>query len=589
MEFIERDTTDVKETMEDVSKDLGFPPEFVDFDVLKEDVYKDERGNIVKKYSVKYFVNENRSVLYNIMSIETDNYDKPQKAYIVVSTHGLYENIDIAEDEIEEIIKKILILNNIRFGVKETMLNAIAKEIKKRLNPTCKPFKVLIAEGRQPEKGKDSELKYFFDRYRVAGSIMKNGRIDYKKKNFLVPVSKNSVLVEFKKPQTGKNGYDIYGHIIPQDVGVVNEDINSIKFNTENIEKVEDEYSVKLVSKKDGVIIFKNGIYDVDVSISIDKVDIKTTGNLDANSNVELNIGSSGGDSVEDTIAAGLKVKAKKVSINGDVGPKATVEADEVTIKGSVHQDATIIAKKAVISICRGTVEADNVEIDLAEHAKIISKRNAVINRSVASKIYCPKIEIKDSMMASNIITSSESIAINNIEGNDNIIAIQPLNLPWIREKYKELCAKKNYGVIALKISQKKYDNALSIVNKEKERYENALKAIQELKKEKKDVPKSLLLIVKKFKEYSDNLQKAKEEYKNTQNELEGVKSAIEEMENSYKKGHIIVKGKINGGNKIIFDDSLKRIIEESQNNVKIYVRDIQGKETIVIEQNNDV
>ncbi len=588
MEFIERETKNVKETMNEVSKDLGFPVEFVDFDILEENTSKDEYGNIVKKYSVKYFVNENKSVLYNIMRIKTDNSDAAQRAYIVVNNQGLKSNIDISEDEIVEVIKKNLILNNIVFGVKENIFSAVAKEIKKRLNPSCKPFKILIAEGRKPINGKNSELRYFFNRYQAAGSITKDGKIDYKKKNFLVPISENSVLIEFKKPQMGREGYDIYGHIIHQDIGVVIEDIDDIKFNAESIKKIEEDDVVRLVSKKNGVIIFKNGVYDIDVSVSIDKVDIKTTGNLDANNDVELNIGSSGGDSVEDTIAAGLKVKAKKVSVNGDVGPQAVVEADEVIIKGSVHQDATIIAKKATISICRGTVYADDVEIDLAEHAKIISRNSTVINRSVASKIYCPKIEIKDSMMASNVTTSSESIVINNIEGNNNIIAIQPLNLPWIKEKYKELYGKKKYGSVALKVVQKKYDNALSAVNREKGRYDNALKAIQVLKEEKKDVPKPLLLIVKKFKECTDDLQKAKEEYKNAQDELENIESSIKEMENSYKKGHIIVNGRISSGNKIVFDDSLSRIIEKAQNNVKIYVRDIQGKETIVIEQNND-
>ncbi len=588
MEFIERETADVRETMLEVSKDFGFPTKFIDFEIENENQDKDEKGNIIKTYKVKYFINNDKSKLYDIMDIETENAEHPYKAYIVINPSKMEAKCKDSESEIAKVIKKILAINKIVLSVRDKTLLIIAKEIKKRLTPAHKPFRILIAEGKKPIRGKNSELKFYFNKYHAAGNITKDGKIDYKKKNFLVPVNKGKVLIEFFKPTRGEEGYDVYGRVIPQDVGVVIESLDDIKFNSDNIEKIDDGNIVRLVSKKDGVIIYKNGIYDIDTTVSVDKVDIKTTGNLDADADVEIEIGSVGSDSVEDTIAAGMKVKAKKVTINGDVGPKAVVEAEEVTIKGSVHQDAKILAKKAIISICRGYVEANDVEIDLSEHARIVSRNSAVINKVVASKILCPKIEIREAMMSSNVTTSSESIVINNIEGDDNVIAIQPLNLPWIREKYKELCVKREYASVIVKTVKHNYDEATSAFEKEKQRYEGVRKTIQKLKEEKKEVPKPLLIVVKKFRESAEELRKTEQEYEQAKMELVKIEKQIEEIENSYKKGHIVIKGRINSGNKIIFDDTLKRIVASAKNNVKVYVREIQGVENIVIESNNE-
>ncbi len=587
MDFIEKETPNIRDTMMEVAKKLGFPLKFIDFEIDDKSVLEDGKGNIVIIYSVKYFINEQKSYLYDIMSIDVDNPENPQRAYVVVDTSKLEDSYNADEKEILDVLEKVIALEGIKYGIKEKMLPAVAKEIAKRLYPSQKPFRVLIAEGKKPVRGKNSELKYFFNRYHAAGSITKDGKIDYKKKNFLVPVSKGKILVEFNKPTRGEEGYDVYGRVIPQDVGVVIDDINDIKFNEKAIEKVEEDRIIKLVAKRDGAIIFRGGIYDIDTSVSVDKVDIKTTGNLDADKNIDLEIGRAGGDSVEDAIAAGMKVKGKKIVVNGDVGPKAVIEADEVDIKGSVHGDAKIIAKKAKISICRGTVEADDVEIELAEHAKILSKNSATIKKSIASKLYCPKIEITEMMMSSNITTSSQSVIINNVEGDDNLIAIQPLNLPWIKEQYNELGVRREYAKVLVNTLSKKYKDALSVFEREKKKYDDVVGVMHELKNSNKEIPKPLLMVVKKYKEAIENLKKAEEEYEAAKKEFESIEKEMNKIENAYKEGHIIVKGKIKSGNRVLFNGKLKRVLVNDQNNVKIYVREVQGKESIVIEPNN--
>ncbi len=223
----------------------------------------------------------------------------------------------------------------------------------------------------------------------------------------------------------------------------------------------------------------------------------------------------------------------------------------------------------------------------MAEHANIISKNRATIKKSVASKLYCPNIEITDVMMSSNITTSSESVVINNVEGDNNLIAIQPLNLPWVKEKYNELGVKREYAKVLLNTQSKKYEEMRSMFEKEKKKYNEVVEVISELKKNSKEIPKSLLNIVKRYKESAEKLAKAQAEYEDVKKEFHKIEKEMSAIENAYKEGHIIVRGRIDKNNKVVFDGNLHRILADTQNNVKIYVREIQGRESIVIEPNN--
>lgn len=581
---IERETSNISEALKDAASVLGFPKNFLDFDIIEETEKKDNNGNLRKTYKIRIHPAEQQGELANIFSIETETGEHPLKAYLYVNTSKIKSSTDISEEEIIKTIKKLLAIKGINYGIKTKLFTAIAEEIKKRLDPKHKPFRILIAEGKRPIKGENSKLIYHFDRYKVAGTIYKDGRIDYKNKNFLVPVKKGQLLIEFYKPTQGKEGYDVFGNVLLQDVGTVIDDLSEIKFGEGNIKKVEEDRAIKFYAEKDGVIIFKNGVYDIDSSVSIDRVDIKTTGNLNAEGDVELEIGKGVSNGIEDTIAAGMKVKGKKVVVNGDVGPKATIEAEEVEIKGSVHQEAYIKTKKAKISICRGTVEADDIEIDLSEHAHLTARNSATINKAVASKIFSPKVEIKETLMSSCITTSSESILINNVEGGNNIIAIKPLELPWIKEQYKELLIKEKYAKTLLKNQQKNYLTIKAKHDTEKKKTEAILKAIQELKNQGKNIPNSLLVAVKRFKDLQQEMKKEEENYKAIEKELLKIQNEMDKLRNSYKGGHIIINNTIPANNIIEFNDKFKKVLSKDYHRVKIYIREIQGKEEIVIE-----
>lgn len=577
-------TSNLLESRGEFADSLNVQSEHVRFRIISEKLLKNEDGDYDKEYNVEFFLSESSSTICDAIStIEIEGLNPPKKAYLLINPQLLKDDVYITNEDIIETIKGKLALHGIKIGIKENLYNAIAGEIKKRLTPNHKPFKILIAEWVRPVDGKNSKLIYHFDRYKASGTISDSGKMDYKKKNFIIPTQKGALLIEYHKPTTGKAGYDIFGKKIEQHVGNIIEELD-LKVDNKTIKVVEDDNSTKLYSNNDGVISCNKGILSVGKTIDINKVDIKTTGNIEGDKDVDLKIGSTSSDEIEDAVSAGMKVVGKSVVVNGDVGPHALIEAEDVEIKGSVHQDAVIKAKHARIAICRGSVEAEVIEIDTAEHATILSKNKAVVKECVASKIISPEIEITGSMMFSNVTTSSENITINNVTGGNNTIAVRPLELPWIKEEYKKLLTNKEFLKMTLESSKKKCNELRSRINREKNRYKKSLDIIKELKDSEKDVPESFLIVVKKFKDltklYKDSIKElavAKSKYK------ENLKK-MDEIVNSYKKGHILIKGQIEAGNILLFNDRLKRILDSKQSNIKVYVRDLDGKQDIVIE-----
>ena len=524
---------------------------------------------------------------YKLLSLALDKPKYPLKAYMVVNVKKLQKPLRIGGDDIIAAIKDFIIGNNIKHPIPEKLYPAAVKEILKRLVPQGTPFKILIAQGKKPIDGKNGKVTWYFEQYKLSGNVDESGKIDYRKKNLITTVSKGSVLLEVIKPTDGEEGYDIFGNTIHPRQGSLEGDLSKWKYNSSTIAEIDNGDKLLYVVKSGGGLIYKNGIYDVDSSIVLNTVDIRKTGNINVplDKDISVQIVGSGSDHyTQDVIAPGMKVKAKKVTINGDVGPRAVIEGEVVEIKGSVHQDAQIIAKKAVIAICRGKVVAQEVKIDLAEHAKIQSRETAEINKMVACELVCPDINIKDAMINSNITTSSEAITINNVVGDNNTIAIQPLSLPWIKKRYNHLFFKLSETAVKFKEKEMQYKVYAKAVEENKAKYAKLKQLIKRRVDKQERVPDSFLATVRKIKETLQTFEVKKSEYENSQGSVKAIQDKIFECENAYKKGHIIIKGKIQPGNKIAFGQKTEIVLDKECENVRFCVREKEGKEEIAVE-----
>ncbi|PMP67841.1 hypothetical protein, partial [Desulfurella multipotens] len=371
------------------------------------------------------------------------------------------------------------------------------------------------------------------------------------------------------------------GNILKAKDGKEIQKIN-IRIDTADIDKVEDETSIKFISKKKGSLIQKNGIFHVEENVKVDRADIKT-GNIDLKNVSDINIGVTN-DIEEDIVGAGIKVTGKKVVINGNVGPKAYIEAQTVDIKGSVHQEATIKAKTARIKNLNGTLIAEEAFIENANYAKIEIQNKVIIENCLACNIISPSVEIKKDMLNSNIVTSSKEVILNNVIGNNNKISIKPLEIPEISVQYKELLIKEKVLSNEIKMAQSTIDMLKQKLDSNLRNFSESIKLIRQLQAKGAKVPTALLNSVKNFKEIEDSYKEQKNKLASLEEQHKVIIYKIKELQNSYKLAHIIIKGEIDAENLIEFDDTLSRRLLNKQRSIKIYVREIDGKDQIVIE-----
>ncbi len=578
----EHGVENIEETIKERAPILGVPPDMVGFNILNREISKDPTGNLRAKYDIELFVKEKDDPLENIISIQFDEEYSPRKAFIYVDTRKLDDTVEINNERVLEIIKRKLALSSVIAGVKENIFEAVARTIKERLLTKSRPFKILIAEQIEPENGLNSKLVKYFKEFSKVGSV-KGTRIDFKEKNIVAPVKKGQLLLEYYKPTVGKEGYTIFGRLIPQTVGQVIDKLD-LAFDPDSVEIEEDKRKIKYIAKKDGSLIYKNGIYSIDTGVTLDRVDVTTTGNIDGDKNIDLSIGRGTRDEIEDTVAQGMKVVGKNVVVNGDVGSEAVIEAENVKIHGNLSPDAVVRAKNVYVAKCRGIVEAENVEIDLAERAQISATKKATINKCLASKILATSLEIKEEMISSNVTTSSGSVIIGNLTGTNNTISIKPLELPWIQTEYAKLLGQREALSGAIKELKMRIENSKNTLVKEASSYKRLLEMLQELKDENKEIPKAILVKIQNYKELQKALKEEKKELNSLLEEYKEVLKRIEDMKYSYRKGYVIIKGKLEKLNKFVFNDLLSRVIEYPQESVKIYPRVIRGEEKLVIE-----
>ncbi len=573
-------TENIKDHLKEISESFSTDPSQIDFEIVDKKLSQTQEG-IRAIYTVD-FINKESDMLSKVIDIEVNNSSEPKNAFIRVDCTKLNSTLNVDIEDIIKVINKKLALHSIVYGIQEDNMPLIAKEIQKRLNPERGKFKVLIATSTPPINGKDSELKTLF-KLNTVGQIDEKGNINFKEKNFAVAVDIGTMVAEFIKPTKGVDGYDIFGNILKAQDGKELQKINSVKIDASDMEKVEDDLSIKFISKKRGALILKNGMFHIEENIKVNKADIKT-GNINLKDISNLKVGENMDVFMEDIVGAGIKVAGKKVVVNGSVGPKARIEADVVDIKGIVHKEATIVAKVARIKNLNGTLVANEAFIENASYANIEAESKVTIDNCISCNMLSPSVEIKKEMLSSNIVTSSKEVILNNVVGSNNKISIKPLEIKQIAMRYEELLSQKKLILNELESFEKELNMLKRKFESNFENFNKARKLIKELQSKNIRVSNYLLNIIEKFRSVEDDYKKKQVIFSNIEANFNQVLDKIKELETSYKYAHIIIKGEIDEGNLIEFGDKLSRRLINKQRAIKIYVREVNGKEEIVIE-----
>jgi len=433
------------------------------------------------------------------------------------------------ENKIIEEINKKKISSGILVGIHDEMMYKEIKTIVSgiRVNGIMNEDSMfVVCQGVDPVAPVNDKFIYHYKQN--LSSEDDQGRVDYSKRGYILAVSKDDCIMEYIKPQFGTGGRNCKGKYLSVKEPQSN---NEILINhTENILKKEDDERIKYVAGQNGYVTEESpGSFDIQENMEVDEVSFKTTGSIETDMSAEVKINITENDVFKDAIGPGMSVEAYELNIKGNVASGAKIKAEKLTIGGQTHQTATIKAKNAQITIHRGTITAEEVNIDRLEGGKVIGD---IINikQAIGGEIIGKNIVIEE--LASNVsIISSDTIEIKELKGTNNKFLIDPS----MTKEFNESIVKIDKEIKELKLRlnpvPKQLEERKRVIGKTKVTVKMVQDKILELKKDGKNPPAALLGKIKEFQESVNSYNKSLKKFKDDKLQLKNLKEDLNQVQ----------------------------------------------------------
>lgn len=304
--------------------------------------------------------------------LEATLYIKPPK------NGGMEANIELLKESLES--------KNIIYGVNENLLIEISN------NPDYnKTF--VVARGLKPINGVDSTFNILFQTEKDSKpKEREDGTVDFHDLETVENVKKGQILCFINPPTEGKDGFSVYGDIIP---GIKGKSAPSLLGKNT---KLNDD-GTRIFSNIDGQVEFINGKINVNQTLVIKENVDPSTGNIKAIGNV---------------------------TINGSVLPGFVVEATGNIHCNSVVSSATLISGGNIVLksgvtggklICEGDLTSRFIE-----NTNAFVKGNIKSDYIMNSSIKCGK-SIHTTSSISRIVGGSYLVGENVVTGTIGSIA----------------------------------------------------------------------------------------------------------------------------------------------------------------------
>ncbi len=280
-----------------------------------------------------------------------------------------------------------------------------------------KRVKLPLFDGIEPEITRESKLVLWFEQK--------------ESKHQIIEVEEGEILVEYKKPKFGKNGFNSFGQQIDSDAGSNKEGFRA-EIDNASIIIVEDEDKILYKSKIKGFVHFVNNNLKVDNRVKISKISrIEDSLAKDEENNVEVII--SQHDTTQDSVGEGVKLTSETIHVTGFIGSKSRLEAVNLQIDGATHQDSSQFAKFAQINRHKGTLRCHDAKIKLLEGGEVHAT-HVNIESAIGGAIYAQDVTINH--VKNNLkVYASNSITVKLVSGEDNLFKINYKDIPILQSK----------------------------------------------------------------------------------------------------------------------------------------------------------
>ena len=291
-----------------------------------------------------------------------------------------------------DILLELLAEANINYGIDEPALQKALDILEKG----CNDFHdIPIATGLSSQAGIDETLQFAFEIGPIAGTVMKDGSIDFRERKIMIGVNSNELLATRIKAVPGIAGINVKGEEIEPEGG---RELD-VKFLNDT------SYSEKtgeIRATKDGVLTVVNGAHIRVCSRQVVNGDINyETGNVESKNCI----------SVQGSVQPGFKVEA-----NGDI------EISKEVMSGNLASKSNIVVKGGITGK-NTSIQADgDVDIFFIEHGEIAAGGNVVVRKQTYYSEVAAGGNIRyqpGSKLIGGHITAGRNISTSSV-GSDN-------------------------------------------------------------------------------------------------------------------------------------------------------------------------
>jgi len=439
-------TKSILNSLREYAADNDTTVEECDFSINRVDTYvKDSATDefiLVSKDILHQYTNRDRILnehiefnqVYTITAKKRKNSSFKLNYEIILGENVTHPKISIKSDSNipykkyppKEILMRLFTEINKIKAYNSLLINIFDENMKKNLKAFVKHIyagkfvkgiRLPLFTGIEAVVTRESKLVYWFK--------------EKNQENQIIEVEDNELLIEFKKPIFGKNGFNAYGKEINSGYGKNSDDLQAT-IDKDSIKIEENEKSKLYKSKRKGYLHFDGNSLSIDNKIKMSKISRNQTSLASQEeNNVEVMI--SQNDTTKDSIGEGVELISETIHINGHVGAKSILEAINLKIDGATHQDSKQYAKYAQINRHKGTLRCHEAKIKLLEGGEIHASK-VEIEACLGGSIYAQDITI--GLVKSNLkVYASNSITIKLVSGEDNLFKINYRDIPILNSK----------------------------------------------------------------------------------------------------------------------------------------------------------
>ena len=473
------------------------------------------------------------------------------KVFLTLKQGSRVPFVETFSEDFLELVNKKKIRANILVGLFDEMMDDVVSQLNARMTidgglKFDKNEIHIVAQGIEPEPTVDDAIILHFNEKKEHENIDK---IDYSKRNYVISVVKDELLIEYIKPKKGSSGRNCRGEFLAAREPVT---LNEPTFKvSDKIAIIDTPQSIQYKAIDNGYIVFENDTYDIRDELDLNEISFKSTGSIETKFEADVSLKVTENDVFKDAVGMGMDVEVSEIEIDGNVGPNAKVFAKKAVINGQTHKTSSVNADELSINVHKGEAHGTKVHITRLEQGSVVAN-SVEISQAIGGNIRAKEVSID--LLGSHVnITASQTIEIKKMQGSENRFIIDPLAVELVDEDMSE----KEQELVLI-------DERLKVLTREIEKYKRVLqtnessflevkKKLIHYKKNNITMPDAFMQSFKQYKKLQQYLVELKNEENDKKENREKINIAIHTIQNNIYSARVINRDRWIGYNEIRF------------------------------------